>query len=33
LDLKNKNIVFIILIVVFLINFRAGAQDIIGFKK
>jgi len=29
LNLKNKNIVFIILIVVFLINFRAGAQDII----
>ena len=29
MDLKNKNIVFIILIVVFLINFRAGAQDII----
>ena len=29
MDLKNKNIVFIILIVIFLINFRAGAQDII----
>ncbi|RCW82529.1 PAS domain S-box-containing protein/diguanylate cyclase (GGDEF)-like protein [Halanaerobium sp. DL-01] len=29
MNLKNKDIVFIILIAIFLINFRAGAQDII----